>query len=508
MQKDLPYGRDGGRMKKKLTNNLLLKILSVIFAFILWLVVVNINDPDVTRTIYGIPISILNEDKIINQGIGQVYKVDYPANSQAVVVVKGARSLVETLKPEDIKATVDFSDISSVGAVTINITVPDGISLISKKTESMRISIEPLKIATYSINFLTVGTPAEGYLLGDTEISPNVVKIKGPESIIAQISDVMVEEDIDGISTDISKDSNIILLDSNGKEINYQNNPNITFSVSSVKVYAEILKGQDIPIHFTVTGNVPDGYRYIGVDASRASVRLKGTRESMTSVSSITIPEEEGILDLSGLTGTTEITINLEKYLPNGISFVNDADKYMRVTLIIEPLYTKDIEINLDAIKVLNSPENFNVVYDRTTPIIVQVKGLQADLDKLTASMLNPQIDLSEYGIGEYNCPVKLTLPEDISLIHTASVKVTITAKEAETSSVTETSSSLETASETETSSQESSAVDVQQTTAIPANAKPSNEETSSEAPQNTTEELISETNSETTTVQETESMP
>ena len=124
-------------MKKNLTNNLFLKILSVVFAFILWLVVVNINDPDVPRTISGIPITIINEEKITGQG--QIYYIESPSSQNGSVTVKGARSIVDNLKPTDIKATVDFGNVSSVGAVTINYTLPDGVSLVTKRTEVMRI---------------------------------------------------------------------------------------------------------------------------------------------------------------------------------------------------------------------------------------------------------------------------------------------------------------------------------------------------------------------------------
>ena len=122
-------------MKKKLTNNLFLKILSVIFAFFLWLVVVNIDDPDVTDIIVGIPITIINEEKITEQG--QIYHIEFPVNQSGSIIVKGARSIVDKLKPSDIKATVDFSDVSSVGAVTINYTLPDGVQLVTKRVEMM-----------------------------------------------------------------------------------------------------------------------------------------------------------------------------------------------------------------------------------------------------------------------------------------------------------------------------------------------------------------------------------
>ena len=60
-------------MRKKLTNNLGYKILSVIFAVMLWLTVLNISDPQKTATIENIPITITNDKAITGQD--KVYKI-------------------------------------------------------------------------------------------------------------------------------------------------------------------------------------------------------------------------------------------------------------------------------------------------------------------------------------------------------------------------------------------------------------------------------------------------
>ncbi len=51
-------------MKKKLTSKLMLKIVSVIVAFLFWLVIINITDPTTSKTFYYIPVQILNENLI------------------------------------------------------------------------------------------------------------------------------------------------------------------------------------------------------------------------------------------------------------------------------------------------------------------------------------------------------------------------------------------------------------------------------------------------------------
>ena len=47
-------------MKEKLANNLGLKILSVFLAFFVWLAVVNISNPEVTKY-QEVPLDIVNE---------------------------------------------------------------------------------------------------------------------------------------------------------------------------------------------------------------------------------------------------------------------------------------------------------------------------------------------------------------------------------------------------------------------------------------------------------------
>lgn len=204
-------GREGERMKKLITHNLLLKIMSVVFAFILWLVVVNINDPDIIKTIRSVEITILNEDAITGQGEGQVYTIK--ENRTASIVVKGPRSKVDKLDRGEIKATVDFSEVSSVGAVPINIvSLPEGVVLQNKITESMKIVVEPIRSQRFPVEIETTGVPADGYLVGDTEVSPNVVNIKAPESVMEQIHRVIVQVDVDGMSTDVKRKSVPLIL--------------------------------------------------------------------------------------------------------------------------------------------------------------------------------------------------------------------------------------------------------------------------------------------------------
>ena len=55
-------------MKNKLTHNLGLKILALVFSIGLWFVVNNITDPTIEKTFTNVPVEIINAEKVTNEG--------------------------------------------------------------------------------------------------------------------------------------------------------------------------------------------------------------------------------------------------------------------------------------------------------------------------------------------------------------------------------------------------------------------------------------------------------
>lgn len=48
-------------MKEKLGNDLILKVFSLVLAILLWLFVINTEDPVITKSFSNIPVDMLNE---------------------------------------------------------------------------------------------------------------------------------------------------------------------------------------------------------------------------------------------------------------------------------------------------------------------------------------------------------------------------------------------------------------------------------------------------------------
>ena len=106
-------------MKEKVTHNLGLKLLSVALAALLWLVVINSQDPVETVTFEDVPVTIINEDALTAKDkIPEVVEGDTIS-----VVVEARRSICEKLTRADIIAEADFEKISVTDAVPIDVSV-------------------------------------------------------------------------------------------------------------------------------------------------------------------------------------------------------------------------------------------------------------------------------------------------------------------------------------------------------------------------------------------------
>ena len=58
---------------KKWLNNPGLKITALVFAILIWLIIVNVNDPIMTRTINSVPVRVVNASYV--ESLGDTYKI-------------------------------------------------------------------------------------------------------------------------------------------------------------------------------------------------------------------------------------------------------------------------------------------------------------------------------------------------------------------------------------------------------------------------------------------------
>ena len=147
-------------MKERLIRNLDLKILAIVFAIILWLVVVNIDDPVKPITFSGIEVQIVNAEDLERQGLCYAVLED---SDKVSVTVTGRRSVIEEINRENIIATADMKDLSSMNTLTIHVSSNKSardLDSIKANEDNVKLSIEPLVKITKKLTVEINGSPA------------------------------------------------------------------------------------------------------------------------------------------------------------------------------------------------------------------------------------------------------------------------------------------------------------------------------------------------------------
>ena len=229
-----------GKLIKKLTHNIGLKIASVLLAVVLWLVVISINNPTTSESFYNIPVTLLNTDMITDSG--RVFEVLDGTDNISRVTVRAPRSIASELKAENIIATADVNELSSLDTISIklstNIANQREITLIPSH-DIIRLKIENKRSKALALKASVTGSVEDGYMIGDISTDQNLVRISGPESAIDQVvrATANVDMDITGVTSDIVTNAEIRLYD---KEDNLIENSNISMNIKTVGVKVSI----------------------------------------------------------------------------------------------------------------------------------------------------------------------------------------------------------------------------------------------------------------------------
>lgn len=414
-------------MKKILTNNIALKLISLFFAAIFWMVVVNIDDPEVTRSISGISVSVLDDNLILEQN--QVYSI--VSGDTVAITVTGPRSQVDKMTKDDFIAQAPFSEKSNVDAVPIYVSFRNSKyeknCEIIQKNMTMKLFVENIVSKTYEIVMNNVGNEMAGYMIGKKSLSPSTVTVTAPESIINLISRAQVDVDISNRSEDFSEELAIMYYKETGSPVNLGEHTNV--SIEKTNLSAQVYSIKEVPLKFGSIGNVADGYELIEIMSNKQTVKIAGT--DVNQIDSIILPDE--LLDISGADKDVVSKIDIGAQLPSGATLVDEEnDKYVTVTAKIGRLIRNTYSLPISEIDMNNIPEGLVAEFNEQS-IEVQLVGLQSAYDSFSMGVLNAYVDLRNAKEGVNEVIVRLTIPKGLKLYSEVRANVTILVKQTET---------------------------------------------------------------------------
>lgn len=414
-------------MKEKIFNNLSLKIVSAVFAVILWTVIVNIYDPNTSYTFSNITVQLVNTQSLTEKN----YTFEVVDGGKISVTVSGPKSVVTDLKTSDIAATADLSKVTAfTDYVDIQVqVVKDGQVLNNveavPRTSALKLSIENRDTNTYAVNVNTTGTPANGYAVASTTTSPTYIKVTGPTSLVEGVASVGVDVDVSGAKGTVNTQSDINMYDSDGNIIA---NEELEMSSETADVIVEMARTKTVPVVVKTSGTPSQDCVVTGTSLSQTSVVISGQQEALSKIDNITIPSSAVSVD--GLSEDKTYTFKLTDYVPSGVKIVSDSR--LQVTIKISKASTKTVHISSAAIKIENVSSGYNAVIEGTG-IDVIISGTGTMLENISATDITCNVNAAGLSAGTHSVDVSVSVPDGCSVLGSSSVKLTLSAKQQET---------------------------------------------------------------------------
>lgn len=429
-------------MKQKLTHNLNLKVLAVLFSIIIWVIVVNIDDPVKTVQFNDVPITLANELSLTDQKLVCEFK---DGKDTVDVTVTGRRSVIEDLSKDNISVIADLKELTKENTVVLKVAsnkYSGDIDNMKCDDEFAEFNIEELVELQKVIQVETIGIPADDYITGDFSVNLNRIKITGPKSVIDKVQSAKVQIDVEGATNNVSASVPIILYDAVGDRVD---SSRLKLNIDNINVNQEILYTKKIPVNCNPLGDPEEGYKITGkIDIDPAEVYIAGPKSVLDNINSVTI--YSSAVNISDQNSDYVTTVNIFNYLPNGVEAASKSfSGNVTVSVEIEKELSKDFNIYLSKVGVDNLPEGLEAEilngYESAADnkIEVTVYGLARDIENISSTDIKVEADFDQYlkdnnftsmSPGVFTVPLKITLPNGLRTDDKLKLRIRITESE------------------------------------------------------------------------------
>lgn len=395
-------------MKERLTNNLVFKIISVLFAVFLWWAVVNIDDPLITKN-FKSEVLLQNADLITNEG--KCYRI-VDDTKIVSVTVKARRSVIEKMRSTDILLTADVREMQdNMIPIRVQINGYEGnYEEASTNPRNIIIETEDIQTKTFTIVPSAHGVVSDGYMLGELKLDSKrtQIEVSGPKSSIGLINRVEAVVNVGGMTESDTRVAKLIYYDSADSEID-QSQITSSLDTKKVKVYVEILTIKEVHLEFDVAEiKTAAGYSLSGIEIQPEIITIVGTPEVLKRIGKLQIASKA--LKQTDLKEKTNVEVDIAEYLPEDVQLKDDANSKVVVTILVERKGTRTLRMPVRGIKIANLPEGYTYAYGPEQEVELLFTGTEAQLEQLTVENVEAVLDLQvcDNGEGTYNIKVQV----------------------------------------------------------------------------------------------------
>ncbi|HEY8805175.1 MAG TPA: CdaR family protein [Clostridium sp.] len=414
-------------MDKARKQQFIIKVCCVIAAFVLWLFITSTENPLTTYKIKNIPVQLLNTDTLTRSNLVLVPGQDLTTSLN----IKGANtSILLNTKAEDFKVVADLSEYAlKSGEQNIPIEIrksPDNVNVANSDSLFIKINLDDLKQTKLPISVNISGKPKEGFFASAPKISQDYATVVGGSKFVDLVKNILVEENIQGVESNVAKKYKLKPVDAAGEEIK-----EVNVSPSQIDVKIPVSKTKSVGVTVKTTGTLNSNFTLSSTKVIPEKFDVTGSAAALNQVKTLNTED----IDLSKIEKST--TMDAKLLIPDGLTLASGnatTQVQFKLDKVVQKNTTEVIQKNTSQnIKYVNLDEKYGAKLGNDKVSLV-LSGTQAVIDSLDLTKISAQVDLSNLVEGSYTVPVKVSMPDGVNLVSEApdKISVTITKKQTE----------------------------------------------------------------------------
>jgi len=394
-------------LRRVILTNLFWFLGSLILAFIIWMIATAQSDPFEQWRLSGIPIHVSPDAGLIitNQGEFQ---------TTASVQLQAPRSVEQLLVPDDVIVWADMTGLGP-GEHTIQLQAKTArqAAVVSISPLQVTVKLETQESQLKPVRVNITSQPPLVYTVSDPALDVLQVTVSGPQSKVAQVTEVVAQVSLQNQRSSYEDDIKVIPVDADGHMVS-----GVTLDPQTVHVTIDIEPRSDVRevrVQPNITGSLAEGYVLTAAfDYDPKTIVVSGPAAVLDNLPGTFFTDP---INLSDKTSSFQVTVPVE--LPDPRLVVVTG----RTVTVNVGIDTQSITRQFDHIPVEFIGGKTGVDYHTVTnEVTVLVTGPQPLLSQLVANELSVLVDVSGLKPGDSTQLAPVASILDSSTVVTTSV--------------------------------------------------------------------------------------
>lgn len=355
-------------MSKKFKDNFKIKVLSFMFAFVMWIYVMSEVDPIVIRSFESIPVeTITNIDEIRDNGL----TFAYGQNFNVKIDFRAKRSTLNEYIRSGVKPKGEIYDPKE-GSNTMNVEMdtPKEIEY-SVLPEYIEVTLEKSVVTPKDVIMETEGSVNKDFVVGSLKSNKSRLYIEGPQSQVEKVDSLLAKVKLDNQSKSFSTKINLIPVDSKAHVVE-----GVTVRDANVIIDVGVEKVKSVPVELRFVDSNNNIIKNSSFESETKSIEIQGPETIVDKIDSVKTKP----IDIKSFNSIDGLSYQLESI--DKIKFSEDKVKVIPIESEISEYALSISKEDVDFSGILLTEEIKNALPDNIDIKIYAGKEYQDKINK------------------------------------------------------------------------------------------------------------------------------